>query len=326
MTSSGKRILLQTFAAACVAGAAFAQAHAGHDIESSLESAGPRDWHELGRAWPWEPVSWAGLVISIGLYGVGLRRLWRGAGIGHGIRRWEAGCFLGGWLTLFIALVSPLHSWGSMLFSVHMTQHELLMLVAAPLLVLGRPVLPILHALPRAWASELGAASNGQIWRAAWQVVTRPLIAWLLHAVVLWSWHAPVLFEATQESEWVHAAQHLSFLISALLFWWSLFHARASASASGAAVLYLFTTALHSGFLGAMLTFARGVWYPIYGNSPAAWGLTPLEDQQLGGLIMWVPACSVYIVAALAALVRGMRMSERAARQREVFSLPEGVT
>jgi cytochrome c oxidase assembly factor CtaG len=139
----------------------------------------------------------------------------------------------------------------------------------------------------------------------------------MIHAAVLWGWHAPALFQATLHNEWVHAAQHISFLGSALLFWWALIHGRRGAGEYGLAVLYLFTTAIHSGLLGALLTFARSVWYPDYIGRTESWGLTPLEDQQLGGLIMWVPACLVYIAAGLVLFAKWLQESERRALARE---------
>jgi putative membrane protein len=287
-----------------------AVAHA-HGDESDDAVIGPRNWHELSHAWAWEPFSWVGLSLGGAWYAIGITRLWRRAGAGHGIRRWEVVYFASGWMTLFVALVSPLHPWGSMLFSAHMTQHELLMLVAAPLLVLARPMLPMLHALPHLFAHALGHVSNRPWWRTTWTTVSHPLVAWLIHAVVLWGWHAPALFQATQRSEWIHAAQHISFIAAAVLFWWSLIHARRGAAAYGAAVLYMFTTALHSGLLGALLTFTKTVWYPVYQGRTEAWGITALQDQSLGGLIMWVPACTVYIIAGLALFAGWIRKSEQ---------------
>jgi len=116
-------------------------------------------------------------------------------------------------------------------------------------------------------------------------VLTIPIVAWVIHAVALWTWHVPALFEAVLHNEWVHTAQHLSFLLSALLFWWALIHGRQGWMGYGAAALYVFTTSLHSGLLGALLTFSKSVWYPSYVGLTNSWGLTPLEDQQLGGLI-----------------------------------------
>ena len=285
---------------------------AAHEVGPE-EPDGPHNLHELLHTWGWEPGSLLGLLLSAGAYAWGLWHLWKTAGVGHGIRRWEAACFAAGWVTLFIALISPLHPWGQMLFSAHMAQHELLMLVAAPLLVLGRPMIPFLRALPIGWASSLARFSNTRIWHTAWAAITNPFSAWLIGAVVLWAWHSPALFQATLRNEWIHAAQHLSFLLSALLFWWAILHGRPTDSSYGVAVLYMFTTAVHSGLLGALLTFARSPWYPAYAERTASWGLTALDDQQLGGLIMWVPACLVYIAAGLALFARWLRQSERRA-------------
>jgi putative membrane protein len=312
--------------AACLCGMAPALAHNGvvhhhdgdHGGERVTAAEGvPHDFHDLWRTWGWEPLSIAGLAVSGWLYARGLRRLWRDAGAGRGVRRWEAACYAAGWFALFVALVSPLHPWGAVLFSAHMTQHEVLMLVAAPLLVLGRPLVVFLKALPSAWAATLARASNTAGWQRVWRLLSNAFVAWLIHAVVLWVWHIPSLFQATLTSEFVHALQHTSFLGSALLFWWAVMDDRRSAMGYGAAVLFLFTTALHSGLLGILLTFARSVWYPAYSATTGSWGLTPLEDQQLGGLIMWIPAGVVYIIAGVALLAGWLRQSERRAALRE---------
>lgn len=277
----------------------------------------PHTWHELARSWAFEPVVLASLLVSGVLYAVGVRKLWREAETGRGVRRWEAWCYAGGWFALFVALVSPLHPWGRVLFSAHMTQHEILMLVAAPLLVLGRPVIALLWALPLQWARVVGGWAKVSWWQKVWRALTNPFVAWAIHAVALWVWHAPVLFQATLTSEWIHTAQHLSFLVSALLFWWALIHGRQGWMGYGAATLYVFTTSVHSGLLGALITFAGTVWYPAYNGLTASWGLTPLEDQQLGGLIMWIPAGLVYIAAGLALFAGWLRESEARVVKRE---------
>jgi putative membrane protein len=298
-----------------------ALAHSGPHPEGA--SAGPRDWHELAGAWALEPLVVIPLLLTAWVYARGLCRLWREAGRGHGVRKWEAACFAGGWFALVVALVSPLHPWGNVLFSVHMTQHELLMLIAAPLLVLGKPVVASLKALPPGRVQALLRWTKPRWMQAVWRFITNPLVAWLLHAVVLWTWHAPVLFRAALQSEFVHALQHLSFLLSAVLFWWAILHRGHGAMGYGAAVLYLFTTAVHSGLLGALITLAGVVWYPDYLGTTQSWGLTPLEDQQLGGLIMWVPACSVYVVAGLALFAGWLRAAGERARRREEGALAE---
>ncbi len=314
-----KRFVFNIVLLAAIFIAPFALAH---EVGETDEDA-PQSWHELWHDWEWEPGTVIPIALSGVLYGIGIARLWRDAGIGHGIKRWEAACFAGGWLTLVIALLSPLHPWGSVLFSAHMTQHELLMLVAAPLLVLGRPMIPFLHALPSSWSGSLARLSNTKPWRVTWRFITGAFVAWLIQAIILWTWHIPALFDATNHNEFIHAMQHSCFLFSALLFWWALIHGPQRAMGYGLAVLYMFTTALHSGLLGAMLTFAGRAWYPSYAHTTQAWGLTPVEDQQLGGLIMWVPAGLVYVVAGLALFVGWLRESEVRAARNDLLPLAE---
>jgi putative membrane protein len=274
-------------------GGAVAMAHTGEPLEP----------HDLWTAWRFEPGTTIPLAISALLYALGAKR-------SRGVSARQMLCFWSGWLTLSLALVSPLHPLGEALFSAHMAQHEILMLCAAPLMVLSRPLVPMLWALPFDMRRRAGRwAKSGWVQRG-WRAVTTPLAAWWIHAIALWLWHAPALFEATLTNEWVHAAQHLSFLLSAMLFWWSLFYARGR-SGYGTAVLYVFTTAVHTSILGALLTFSKVVWYPAYGQTAGAWGLTPLEDQQIGGLIMWVPAGIVYLAAGLALMAAWMRESEQ---------------
>jgi putative membrane protein len=300
----------QRIFAFCLFTFAFAQGVFAHEGK-------PHNVHDLVRSWSWEPGILLCLALTAWVYFRGLRRLWRESERGRGIRRWEAVAYACGWLSLFIALVSPLHPWGRVLFSAHMMQHEILMLVAAPLLVLGRPLIPFLWALPLNWARRVGNWGKAAWFQRGWRALTHPFVAWAIHAVALWVWHAPVLFQATLTSEWVHTLQHLSFLLSALLFWWSLIHGRQGLMGYGAATLYVFTTSVHSGLLGALLTFASSVWYPSYIGLTSSWGLTPLEDQQLGGLIMWIPAGLVYLVAGLALFAGWLRESEARVLKRE---------
>jgi putative membrane protein len=206
-----------------------------------------------------------------------------------------------------------------------MTQHELLMLVAAPFLVLGKPLVASLKALPPRWVRLRLRWTQPRWVQGVWSVMMNPLIAWLVHGVVLWVWHIPALFTAAPESEWIHALQHLSFLLSALVFWWAIIHGRNRAFGYGAAVLYMFTTAMHSGLLGALITLANRVWYPDYAGRTTTWGLSPLEDQQLGGLIMWVPACSLYIIAGLAFFAGWLRSSEERVKRWEAIPDRAGV-
>lgn len=292
--------------------------HAGED-HGALTAARILGW------WSWDPVVLGLLALSAGLYARGAARLWRRAGTGKGIRRWQAGCFAAGWLGLFVALVSPLDALGGVLFSAHMAQHEILMLVAAPLLVLGRPLIPLLYALPRRWRRRVGRWVQAPGFAAVWRFLTGPLVVSAVHGVALWVWHLPALYEATLEDEVVHAVQHGSFFGTAALFWWALIHGRFGRLGYGAAVVWVFLTSVHSGVLGALLTFAPRLWYPIYEERTGKWGLSALEDQQLAGLIMWVPAGVLFLVLGLALFAVWLGEAERrVARTRSEVLLREG--
>jgi cytochrome c oxidase assembly factor CtaG len=230
---------------------------------------------------------------------------------GARLRPFALVCFASGWISLFLALESPMHEISEQLFWVHMTQHEILMLVSAPLLVLSQPAAPLLFALPEKWRARLKDVEEAKLVRHAWLAISAPVAAWMLHAIALWAWHAPTLFDAALESEWVHAAQHTSFFGTALLFWWTLLHKHASRLGYGGAILYVFTTATHTSVLGALLTFAPRVWYGPYIRTAPLWGLTALQDQQLGGLIMWVPAGTLLTIVALALLAQWLKHSDR---------------
>jgi putative membrane protein len=276
--------------------------------------SGPLQPHDLWRTWNSDPLVIVPMGLSAWLFLRGLRRLRRGAVSGGDLPWWQPAAFVAGWLALFVALISPLDALGEVLFSGHMVQHEVLMLVAAPLLVVASPLVVFLWALPLDWRRRLGGWSQHTI-RRSWRALTDPVAAWLLHAFALWVWHIPALFEATLRSNPVHILQHLSFFGTAVLFWWSIIHGHRGRLAYGMAVMYVFTTAVHNSILGALLTFAPTVWYPAYAETTAAWRLTPLEDQQLGGLIMWVPGGLVYLVAGLALFAAWLAAAERSLRR-----------
>jgi cytochrome c oxidase assembly factor CtaG len=228
--------------------------------------------------------------------------------------------FAGGWLVLVAALISPLHAASEELFSAHMIQHELLMALAAPLLVVAEPMPVLLRGLPVPSRRAAVRLARSRHVRRVWKSFSRPFDAWLLHGVMIWLWHVPALFEATLTNDFVHALQHLSFLGSACLFWWSITYGQQRA-ARGMSIVYLFTTAVHTGVLGALMTFAHRPWYPAYASGAAAWGLTPMMDQQLAGLVMWIPASVAYLVGALALMHRWLRDSEWAVAEREQIAL-----
>ncbi len=288
--------------------------------------------HDLWQAWNWEPSILLALGLTAWVYvrGRRARHPSRAAPVtpsnpfpparsayapSTGVRRTQRSLsFAAGLLTLAAALISPIDALGSALFSGHMLQHMLLIVVAAPLLVLSAPLGPLLLGLPRPLQLRLGRGWQAARWlRLAVSALTQPLVAWGLHTLVFWVWHAPGPYQAALRSELVHGWEHLSLLGTALLFWWAVAPARGTrASVQGLAVLLLFTMALQSGLLGALITFAPTPWYAAYHATTAAWGLTALEDQQLAGASMWTISGAAYLLAALRIFAAWLQQIERA--------------
>ena len=261
-----------------------------------LHPGRPPEPHDLLTAWETSPAVTLPLLALALAYGVGARRVWDRAGRWRGVRKAHAALFAAGWVVLAVALVSPLHALGGALFSAHMTQHELLAAVAAPLLVLARPEAALAWALPERWRPTVGTLSGGPLGRTL-HLLSRPLVAWWLHAAALWLWHVPAAYQLTLRSELAHFAQHASFLGTALLFWWALL--RGPRLSRGVAVAYLWGATVQTGALGVLFVVTRHLLYPAYAASTGAWGLTPLEDQALGGMIMWIPGGLSYLLAGL---------------------------
>jgi putative membrane protein len=269
----------------------------------TLAEPAPSIW---GIPWSWEPTIVLPLAALLAVYILGALR--RG---NVGLLSWRHASFFGGWATLFLALTSPIHELGEQLFTAHMLQHEILILVSAPLISASHPGATLLWAFAPRQRSEIGGWIHRVENSRPTQIFTAPLNAWILEAAALWLWHIPFLYEATLQSDWVHAAQHISFLATAVLFWSALYGVGRSVMSYGAATLYVFGTAVHCSALGALLTFSQVLWYPAYAGTTVAWGLTPLEDQQLGGAIMWVPSGVVFIAIAMVLMSRWLSESDR---------------
>jgi putative membrane protein len=247
--------------------------------------------------WSFDPFVTIPLGVSGALYATGVARLWARAGIGESVKRWQAVCFAAGWLSLLAALVTPLHELGEHLFTAHMIEHEVLMAVAAPLLALSRPIGAFLYAFPKSWRHRLSRSAGARWISVPWGWLTRPLDATILHGAAIWIWHTPALFDATVTNESLHRLQHISFLVTALFFWWALF--RRTRRDYGLGAIHVAATMVHTSILGALIALSPRLLYVVQTKDAPAFGLTPLEDQQLGGLIMWVPAGTLYAAIAL---------------------------
>lgn len=302
--------LIRSFAALFVAGLLAPGVASAHD-------GAPPAPHDLWTAWAAEPLILAALLLSLALYAVGVWRVWRQAGSGRGVSTWQVAAFGAAWVALWLALVSPLDVLSAALFSAHMAQHLLLILVAAPLFILARPVAALWWGLPR--APRVALARSPLLHTAArWlQWLALPSVAWALHALTLWAWHVPALYEWALESDLAHAVEHAAFFGTALLFWAAILHRHRGRASYGPAILYVFTMALQSALLGALITFASTPWYANYSTTTTAWGMTPLEDQQLAGAIMWAPAGLVYVIVVVALMAASLRSMERRIEQGE---------
>lgn len=238
-----------------------------------------------GAAWNLDPILIALLLAVAAAYGAGLRRLGRA-----GPDRWRRAAFLIGWAVLALALVSPLCSLSVALFSARVGQHMLIVLVATPLMAFGQPgrVLASLMRGP-------GSASPG---------TPRGLVAGpILFALVLWGWHSPLAYDATLQGDAAYWLMHLTLIGAALLLWRALL----DDGCPGCALAASFLSGLHMSLLGALLTLSPRAWFASHMTTTGPWGLTALEDQQLGGLIMWVPGGLLLMVFALAAFGRSLR-------------------
>lgn len=280
--------------------------------------------------WNLDPVIWLNLSLLLWLYGRGLLSL-RDAGIwsnrtspdlAHQSQRTgrvafstrinlhSIAAFFVGYLLLAISLLSPIDPLGGQLGWVHMIQHMVVMTVAVPLLILGLPGLVCLRGLPafsRRWVGRgkriLDQSVGPWLWSAG--------LAWAVYAIATWAWHLPALYGAALRWTFAHDLQHLSFFAAAWLFWRPLLDPRRrDQMPAGVAVFYLMTTTLHVTVLGVLMTVAPVPWYEGYAVTTPLWGWSPLEDQQMAGLIMWMPACLPYLVAAVWIFARSIWQPE----------------
>lgn len=261
-------------------------------------------------AWVSDPLALASVLLAAGCHARGTWSIWRHVGRGRVVTRWQAVAWALGMVTLLAALVSPLEALAGTLFSAHMTQHVLLTTVAAPLLVVSRPTLPLLQGVPHRfrrrvvrWRGQIGALHR-VTYAMAW-----PLAVAGAYAAVTWLWHLPGPYQAALSSDLVHATEHGTLLAAAVGLWWVVRECgRRSEFGYGTGIIVVFIVALSHTALGALLTFAPHVLYEHYAVSAEAWGMGALEDQNLAGVVMWAPAKLLHgfvVVALVVAWLRG---------------------
>lgn len=258
--------------------------------------------HDAWAAWTLHP----GVVVPLALL---LVLHHRGHRTDRTSSRRRARAFHVAWGALVVALVSPVDAMSTALASAHMVQHVLLVLVAAPLLAVAAPLPSLLRGLPAGVARALVPVRRGPL-GAVGRRLGHPAVAWLLHVGTLWAWHAAGPYDAALAMPAVHAAEHATFVVTGVLVWQAVVGPHRVRASDGAGVLVVFGLTLQSVFLSVLLTFAGEAWYDGYASTTAAWGLTPLADQQLAGAIMWVPAGAIHVGVGLALLVGWIRSTE----------------
>jgi cytochrome c oxidase assembly factor CtaG len=217
------------------------------------------------------------------------------------IPSWRAGSFFLGLFLIWVALGSPLAAFDEELLTVHMVQHLLLMTIAPPLILLGAPLMPLLHGLPpRFVQSVLGPLFRWSPIRRAGRVLSQPAVCWLAAAAALVGWHIPAAFTLGLQSEAWHALEHACFLVSGFLFWWPVVQPWPSVPASPrwSILLYLFLATLPCDILSGFLAFCDRVVYPAYLSMPRHFGISALEDQECAAALMWTCVTIAYLIAA----------------------------
>jgi cytochrome c oxidase assembly factor CtaG len=261
--------------------------------------------HSGPLGWTLDPLLTVPLAVALLIYLVGWVRLSRRASTPV-----RPVLFLSGWAVLTLSLTSPLHEAGERSFTMHMIEHELIMLVATLLLAAsssggvlawGLPK-PLRHGLAGSWKSPL---------QRLWRRLTDPVIATVVQGVVMWIWHAPPLFDRALDSFGWHIAQHACFFLSSLIFWWAMIHPRGRSADYGVSAACLFATSLIGGALGALMSLSSSPWYADYAAmGMTGIGLDPVNDQRLAGLIMWIPGGLFHGGAALVCCYKWLRAAE----------------
>ena len=272
------------------------------------EAAPAPSWPAVLLEWSLDPLAIAGIALVALAYVVAVRRV----GATHPANRHPAHrswLFAAGLAAIAVALLSPIEAYEGQLFSVHMVQHMLLELVAAPLLLAGAPITLALRAASPTWRRRVLSVLHSRLVRA----LAFPVIAWIAFAAVNWGWHFSVLYDEALENQLLHYLQHATFLGAALLFWWPVIGADPSPwrLPHPVRLLYLFLAMPQNSFLGVAIMSASSVLYPHYVTNVRDWGPTPLEDQQLGGVFMWVGGDLIFLAAMAIVVVMWMRHEDR---------------
>jgi len=250
------------------------------------------------------PITFA-LLLTACIYARGWIRL-RSAFAGV-TSAWRLVAFMSGLATVWIAAGSPLAALDDALLSIHMVQHILLMAIAPPLILLGAPALPLLHGFSQRFVrSMLGPLFRSTVLQRLGRTATHPVFAWLAATLALLVWHFPAAFELGLRSAWWHEVEHASFFVTGLLFWWPVVQPWPSVARwpRWSIPVYLFLATLPCDTLSAFLAFCDRVVYPSYLSAPRLLSVSPLQDQECAGALMWACATFSYLIPAVVVTIQ----------------------
>ncbi|HWE62596.1 MAG TPA: cytochrome c oxidase assembly protein [Chloroflexota bacterium] len=265
--------------------------------------------------WSFQPTVILGLALLAGIYIAGLRELQRRGRYGTLVRQQHVVYFALALCTIFLALESPIDVLSNQLFSVHMLQHVMLLSIAPPLLLLGKPIPVLLVGAPHPVVRRVARAHARQRWfHGLTAVLTTPIVAWLAFSVVL-VWHAPAFYQAALRSDGVHLFEHVCYLAAGMLFWWVVIEPLPGPPRLAYVwrILYLVSAMLPGTLLGVFFAINSTPVYPFYAALPRLWGIPALTDQGWAGVIMMMLGDSILVIAAaplLAALIARLDASE----------------
>lgn len=232
--------------------------------------------------------------------------------------------YFGGLFALALSLLSPIDWLGTQLFFMHMVQHMLTMMIAAPLLCLANPFPILIWGLPYHTRLVFAPFFSGRSrFRRVLATLTRAPYVWILFFVVYLGWHEPAAYNLALRRGWVHDLEHLTFFAASMLFWWHGFGVAPRIHSKPLPVwgrlAYLLGAIPPNMFTGVMIAFSDSVIYSYYESVPRIWGFTLLADQQLGGAIMWIPGSMMFLIAGVVVLALGLQKEQERSKSFRVY-------
>lgn len=262
--------------------------------------------------WHWRPEVVLVLVSFGSVYTAGWLRLRKRSP--HVVHKWQLVLYLGGLAAILLALISPIDALASALLSMHMVQHLLLLMIAPLLLLLANPLAAFLWGLPRRIRHTVGRLlTRSSLFRHGLWALTLMPVTWSVYVINLWAWHHPNLYQMALRNEWVHDLQHLLFFLTALFFWWPIVNPAPRLHgliSYGFRIVYLVAATLQNTLLGMAISLPERILYPFYETVSRLQNLSPINDQALGGGIMWVSG-HMYLIPILALVARMLKSEER---------------